>query len=493
MKKIIESLILLALLVVFIFVGRIRLAAFYHNRGIDYYERGLFEEAVASFQRSLKIYPRMAVSHYSLADAYMGENLVDKAIEEYRKTIQLDPGYTEAYQALSQIYTNRQMYQEALLILKQAESIVEDRQKLERSIENISLEYMADCIYKGVDLFLSGNKQEAYDLLKKALRIKPDFAHTYYTLGYFYYSDNNYDEAGFWLDEAIKLDPQFWPAHKLLGDIYFGERNYESAIEKYKTVINSNHGDAVLLNDLGLALMEMERYSEALVYLKQALSLEPDNPNIHYSLASVYRDNKMLDEAVSEYKDLIIYHPDYPNVHNDLADIYMQLGKDKEALEEYHKEIEYAKVRLSINPDDTASLNQLAYAYNGIGEHVQAEKIIKDVIARRPGYRNAYITLAAVYEKSRRFTEALAVLDKVKQLSKYKDFVYEDIDRVKKLDTLSHAKPVSFDKIYLKNGRLFQGIIKDETEEKIILEIFVGNSRGVITLYRSDIERIVKR
>ncbi len=491
MKRIIEWLIFLVLLVVLLSVGRTRLSAFYYNQGLDYYGRSLYDQAISSLEESIKIYPSVAVTYYVLGDAYYKKKgQGDKAIDQYKKAIQIDPGYIDAYQALSRIYTDQQRYPEALLLLKQADNATRSQPAFERLINNITFEYMVDCLYQGVDLFLAGDKQSAYALLNKALRIKPDFAYANYILGYFYYADNDYNQAKVWLDKAIQIDAQFWPAHKLLGDIYFNRGDFKEAIENYKAVLNYGHKDSIVLNDLGLSLMQMEHYEEAMVYLKQAVNLNPLNINIRYSLASVLRDNKMFDEAISEYKKIINYKVDYPKVHNDLADIYKKEGKIKLAHEEYQKEIDYSKMRLLKDPDDLTELNNLAHAYNGIKKYSKAEEIIEQALRIDPNYRDAYITLAAIYKSSKKYDQALATLNKASSLSKYKDFIDEDIKHIKKLKVLSGGRPVS--KIYLKNGRVFKGIITEETDKKIILYVNVGESPGLITLYRNNIERVVK-
>jgi len=473
-------------------VGWAKLAVFFHNKGCEYYDRNLYDEAIAYFKKSLIINSEVAVTHYNLANAYMEIKKEDEAIEEYKKTIQIAPSYIQAYCALSQIYRSRQMYEEALIQLKQAEIAIPSNQEIKKFLGEISFEYMTDCLDRGTESFLAGDKQKAYVLLNKALKINPGFAFTHYTLAYFYFTDHNYNEAEAGLNKTIELNSQFWSAHKLLGDIYFEKGDYENAINEYKRALTLNYNDPALNNDLGLVLMQMERYDEALVYLKEAIKLDPDNLNIRYSLASVYRDNEMISEAIEEYKKVIRYQPDYPNVHNDLGDIYRRLGKDKESLEEYKKEIEYCQAKLAINPNDPIMLNNLAYALNGIGENNKAKEIIDKLIDSQPNYRQAYLTLAKINEKLGNFNKIIATLEKAKGLSVQTNFIDRDIDRVKKELRSSGSGFMAVDTIYLKNGRQIKGRIKEEDEEKVIIEVQLGNVIGSLTFYRNMIERIIK-
>jgi len=489
-KKIAEILLFLILLAVLIYLGRPKLASYFYNRGCSYYDRGVYTQAIVFFEKASKIAPEIADIHYTLANTYIEEKMTDKAIEEYREAIRVDPGYVAAYLAISRIYSSREMYDEAIEQLEKINQKEPADPRIRDAINNVSFAYMAACFDKATELFISGDKERAYDLLYKALNLNPNLAFMHYTLGYFYFTDRNYALSKKSLDQALQVDPEFWMAYKLKGDIYAAEGEYEKAIDEYKKSAALNKNDAVLYNNLGLTYMEMERYPEALEYLQQAVKLSPDNINLRYSLASVYRDNRMFDQAVSEYQKLIGEKPDYPNVHNDLGDIYKFKGDNSLAISEYKKEIEYCREKLRDNPDDLVSLTDLAYAINGIGEEVdKAEEIVGRVLKIEPNYRHAYITLAKIYENKGQVQQSICALAKAKGLFRQTGFIDNDISRLKKeIRTFSGKEGFAkTHKIYLKNGRQISGKIKQQDKDSIVLEI---GPQGNITLFRDSIEKI---
>jgi len=343
---------------------------------------------------------------------------------------------------------------------------------------------------------MAGDRLKAYELLNKALQINPDFALTHYLLGYFYYNEKKYDKAEVMLNEAILLDNKLFLAYKLLGDIYFEKRIFNKAIDKYKSALAINK-DAVILNNVGLAYMNLENYNEAILFLKEALGLNPGNVNIRYSLASVYRDNGWLSNALPEYKNVVNIQPNYPNVHNDLGDIYKQQGQAKEAIEEYNKEIYACQNKISGNPSDIFLLNDLSHAYNGIGEYRKAKELIDKALVIKPDYQQGYITLANIYRNLGDSKNALVALEKAKGLSAQKYFFIEkaikenkDLNEFKEfIEGKKEFHPV--DTVYLKNGRQLKGIIKQNNGEKIILEIKAGNVIGTVTLSPDSVERII--
>jgi len=205
-------------------------------------------------------------------------------------------------------------------------------------------------------------------------------------------------------------------------------------------------------------------------------------------LASVYRDGGNLEESAAEYKKIILKNPDYPNVHNDLANIYEQEGRKEDAIAEYKKELESCQNKLLIAPANPFLLNGIACAYNGIGEYEKAKRSVKKALAIKPDYREAYLTLSNIQNNLCDYEGAMATLKQADMLSSQKFyFIEEAMDNIRQLNFFpTHI-------IYMKNKRSFNGIIKRETDKRIILEVDIGSAIGTVTLLRDDIERVVRK
>ena len=481
LRNVTGALVVLVLAGVLIYMGAPKLAAYYHNQGVEHYSNGLYKEAASSLKRALIIKPS-AMTHYCLANTYMVTKQDENAIDEYKKAIRIDPQYIDAYSGVSEAYTSRGLHQKALKWADEAVATAPANQQAKELSRNARDAYAVYCLNEGLLAVLSKDKQKAYTFLEKALEYNPDFVYAYYVLGYYNYKNNQMIEAEIKMKEAISLDPTYWQAYKLLGDIYFAKSKYTSAINWYKKALELNQGNAALCNDTGIALMHAERYKEALVYLNKALSFDPSNPHTRYNLASTYRDEGMPEEAISQYKELARAEPGYPNMHNNLAGIYRSQGRESDAVNEYYQEIQYAQQRLLIDPEDIHTLNALAIAYEGIKEHKRAEEIIKNAIRLAPSYRDAHLTFATIAESLGNNEEALSSLSKASTLSKEMDFINKDIARLNRIEAAARKE-----KIHLKNGRTIEGVVKERTKENIVLEVEVGSSKGRITLSRDNI------
>lgn len=460
MRKLLGIFCLLILIIIFIYLYKNKSAAFYNNIGADLSEKGSYGEAITYFKKSIAILPGNYLTHLNLANAY---------------------------KSLAKIYMQEKMYPDAITELKNGLSFDPTNNEIKELLSEISFKAASDYSAKGLSEFLAGNKKTAYALMSNAITLDANSAYAHYLLAYFYYADQNFNKAIAEIEKIIKLDSRFGLANKLLGDIYFDSGNYLQAIEQYKLALAVNNNDYILYNNISLAFVQLERYHEALTYIKKASELSPANPNISYTLASIYRDNSMLEQSLLEYDKL----SDYPNIHNDKAGIYMAQGKKKQAFLEYSNQIKDCNHKLSVNSNDMLSLNNLANAYIGIEDYNKAETAINRAINIAPNYRQNYLTLANIQKHLGNYTDASKTLEKAYLLADTPKFkiINTDISNIK-----NAPQPFMQNRalIYLKNGRVLEGIIKSETAEKVVLEVEIGISKGDMILYHGTIARILK-
>jgi tetratricopeptide (TPR) repeat protein len=98
---------------------------------------------------------------------------------------------------------------------------------------------------------------------------------------------------------------------------------------------------------------------------------------------------------------------------------------------EFNKEIANCKAKLGLHPEDVTVLNDYAYALNGIGGSEKAREIIEKVFTLNPGYRQAQLTLAKIYEKTGNIAKAQEALRRAKSLSAQSNFIDRELKNLK--------------------------------------------------------------
>lgn len=459
-KKIFAELIVLAVAayVAYLLLPQ-RIAVFLNNKAVEYQKDNQLATAVSLYKNSLNIYPTVQ-GYYNLAGVYEAKGMFEQALAEYKNTLRLDPQYKDAYYAIADIYRRQKEFQKAESCLREFEHYSD--QDITDPLNDIRSQQVISLYNEAADLYSRGKSIKAISKLKQALGLSPAF-----TQGY-----------------------------KTLGDIYLSRGQLKEAIKYYEQAMVLGAKDAVVYNNTGVCYMYLEDYEKAIHNLKKAYELAPDDIDIIYGLASTLRDNGEFDAALDLYSKLKVIVPEYPNLHNDIADIYENMGKKNLAAAEFKQELDIVKNQARQMPLDGFKRERLAIAYNGLGDSQKAEDIINAVIRDNPNQRSAYYARAQIYRKLGKFKEAEQDLKRAKQFASA-GWVNEA--SIKKIEQPPDylPRPQIKDKhssfrediiVHLKNGHSIKGKLKLATKEKIVLEVVVGDSYGMVSLQTKAIK-----
>ncbi len=95
--------------------------------------------------------------------------------------------------------------------------------------------------------------------------------------------------------------------------------------------------------ELGNAMMDSERFSEAIEAYQKALALEPNNVDVRVDMGTCYRGTKQFDRAVLEYRKALKINPNHLNGHRNLGVVLIyDLHKTDEGVKELKKYLELA-------------------------------------------------------------------------------------------------------------------------------------------------------
>ncbi len=93
--------------------------------------------------------------------------------------------------------------------------------------------------------------------------------------------------------------------------------------------------------NLGIVLSHLERESEAVQALEQAINLNPNLAAAHNELGIIHREAGRLAQAEVAYKNALSADPDYAIAHRNIGVLYdLYLANPDKALEHYQRFIE---------------------------------------------------------------------------------------------------------------------------------------------------------
>src|SRR2546423_6869527 len=143
-----------------------------------------------------------------------------------------------------------------------------------------------------LDYVLLGDYSDADKWLTKMLEWAPNDSEGWYYLGRTKYNENRFDEAIRAFQRCLQLDPKNVKAEDNLGLSYAGLGRAEDAIAAYETAIEWQK-DASTKNpgpfiDMASLLLDQNRSTDAISFLRQALEIAPRDSKAHELLGKAY-------------------------------------------------------------------------------------------------------------------------------------------------------------------------------------------------------------
>jgi tetratricopeptide (TPR) repeat protein len=122
------------------------------------------------------------------------------------------------------------------------------------------------------------------------------------------------EKAISWMQRGVLSAPATGRMHADLAQFYWlGKLDYANAAEEYRTAITLSPNDVKAL--VGAAALygvpeEVVTLDEAIIWLEQAVSLEPDDPNYHARLGQLYaKDGRPLEARREWIKAFLCSRP----------------------------------------------------------------------------------------------------------------------------------------------------------------------------------------
>jgi eukaryotic-like serine/threonine-protein kinase len=191
-----------------------------------------------------------------------------------------------------------------------------------------------------------------------------------------------------------------------------GTRDIESAVNLFEGALHSDAGFALAytgLADADLRLYKSSKdplYAEkAVVAAQKAAGLNPNLPEVHLSLGSVYNATGKSAEAVVELQKALALSPNSDEAYRRLGDVYRTGGHKAEAVAAYQNAV-------NANPYYWSNHNTLGGAYFQFGDNdkaLQEYQRVAELAADNPiGYQN----IGAVYFRLGKWNDAITAFQK---------------------------------------------------------------------------------
>jgi tetratricopeptide (TPR) repeat protein len=331
-------------------------AADFNEQGRKALEAQKYEEAAGYFAKAIEADARDFTAHFHLA---LADSLLKKdaeAIAEYRKVLELKPDLYEAQLNLGIILLRQKQAADAVPYLEQA---------AERKPKEFRPRF-----YLAESMLAAGDAVKAGEHYKVASEIDPKSAAVELGLGRAEARQDRLGAAAPHFRRAAELDKSFRDALLELAALYEKAAQPAEAIAIYREFPENPAAQ----ERLGELLLETRKYADAIPSLEAAYQKDATPAN-RLALAAAYQFNRQADKAAPLFAKAVAGDP-----------------------ENYEVRMMYARVLRDLK------------------QYPPAAQQFYEALKRKPQSREAWSDLAGMLYLMENYTQALAALDKARQL-----------------------------------------------------------------------------
>lgn len=228
-----------------------------------------------------------------------------------------------------------------------------------------------------------------------------------FVLGNLYFQRDDAVNAGKWYGLAVQKFPSYRRAHKNLGLIQIRDGKYDLAVHSFTKMIELGGGDALSYGLLGHAYAAKQDYLAAEAAYRNALLLQPDNPDWRLGLARTIFKQQKYEEAAALLNVLLEKSPDKAEFWMLQANAYVGMKQPLKAAENLEVVYRLGKATpesLNLLGDLYVNESQLELAANAYLRAIEAgpgqppTKALRaaEVLSTRGGMVQAKTVLAAI-------------------------------------------------------------------------------------------------
>jgi tetratricopeptide (TPR) repeat protein/glycosyltransferase involved in cell wall biosynthesis len=241
--------------------------------GIVKLNKKKYEDAAECFKQVVALCTYHKMAFYNLGLCYQNLEDYNNALYNYQKTIELDPAHFDAINNMGVIYLVQKDYDNAVSCFNFCLSIRPDDSSAYNNLGNT---------YFRLEKFA-----EAEEYYNKAISFEPGNPLYYFNLGSAYQKNNEDEKAIEYYKKALKVDAEYDDAYNSLALVYIKNSRFKDAEECFAKINQNKFSKASLYTNRAVSKMTQGLLQEALELLDEALTFEPEYPEIHYNKSHI--------------------------------------------------------------------------------------------------------------------------------------------------------------------------------------------------------------
>jgi tetratricopeptide (TPR) repeat protein len=356
----------------------------------ELYETGLMQQALDKLHEAITLNPGCGAWHFNMGLTLDGLERYEEAIACFQHALELSPDDVEILNCLAVDYTRTAQYDLALSIFERIEKI---DPTFEPAYCNRIITYTE-----------MEQHEKAEQMFYLAQELNPDCPICFYNIGNSLFTRGQYARAVWCWEKTAELEPTHPQIHYRIAQACWANRQYDKTKEHFLEELRKNPGDAEILLDYSLFLLESGQLQKAAEKLNWILELQPDFAPVMFYLGEINRTRGNFDAALQWYRKAIHTDERLAGPRFRLAQILMWQNRKNEVAD-------LLKSELRLSCEDEQVLLLMGRMLLSVGEYDEAVNCFLRVLDTNPNQGQAYFGMAAVLMNKRDVEGCLQFLE----------------------------------------------------------------------------------
>jgi tetratricopeptide (TPR) repeat protein len=240
-----------------------------------------------------------------------------EAFEAYKKSIRYDPVFVEPWANLGRLLASTGNHEKAERCYLTALRIDPDH-------------WWAMTAYAAYIMTLENRWNEAEMLLQKAVKLEPDNAKVWCTLGVLF-TDVANEQAESAFRRALEIDSEDRNSRLFFAIMLVLAERYQEAENLARSIIESNQSDLRAWALLARTLYAQARLREGIRAQERVVELGNNEMDHWWRLSQMYIEGGYLKQAEYAIQRSLNLRPDFVDGWEQLVEVYNEMGREKDA------------------------------------------------------------------------------------------------------------------------------------------------------------------
>jgi len=259
---------------------------------------------------------------------------------------------------------------------------------------------------KGIEEKTAKRFLVASNWFDKAIQANPKFTQAYIESGYVNIEMRKTDKAMLQFNKVLEMQPGNPVAVKELMEMYYSYRMYAKAKEmasKCSSCLNAEKIKA-------MCSYQEEDYGTAVKGLTSYLSKNPADAEATYTLARSFLDMEDYRNAIPAYNKAVLLDGEKNVWMYELGLLYYSQEDYKNAVVLFNKAAEKGY------PQKSDFQENLGYAYMFSGQHEQGEKLLLDLLQKKPNNKDLMRDMAEAFYNGKMYDKSINYCQKLMEM-----------------------------------------------------------------------------